>query len=163
MTKIVAFILFIVGFGLALNSYSQKNEPTLALHIELKSTSLNGFQMLIPQTIGEKTTHQLNKELIYPNACTIGEDGSAKKSFQTTVYPSISASVTRTSSDAIQLQWKTRQLKKMNTYTVDACSVESPSWAIEKHDEMVSLSEHATKIGDLTIQISTQVIGRTPP
>ena len=112
--------------------------------------------MLAPDILGASRTQRLSKDLTYNNACTLDKNGKPMVENTTAAYPRIAATITRISSDELLVEWKTRRLEKLATYTVDACTIEAPVWDVKEHSEKMRFSEAAIQIDGWTLELRTQ-------
>lgn len=117
------------------------------------------ISMAVPNTIGASHTQRLSKDITYRNACTLNKDGNPTLEKATFSYPRISATVTRVGSNELLVEWKTRELYKISTYTLDTCTVEAPMWNVKEHSSRMSMNDAGVKIDGWNLELTTQLPG----
>ncbi len=133
---------------------------TVSPHVVLSNTEdPTEISMLVPDTIGAVGTQRLSKDITYTNTCTLNNSGMPTAGRTTVTYPRVSASVTRVSTNEVLVEWKTRQLDKMSTYTMDACTIEAPLWVVKDHSQTVALDGAAQKADGWTLKLTTELPG----
>ena len=135
--------------------------PYVIIKNNVDSTEIS---MLAPDTLGASRTQRLSKDLTYNNTCTLDKSGNPIIEKTTAAYPRIAATLTRVSSEELLVEWKTRRLEKLTTYTVEACTIEAPVWDVKEHSRKIILSETSIQIDGWTLELRTQLpgIGATP-
>lgn len=133
---------------------------TVSPHVVLSNAQdPTEISMLVPDTIGAMGNQRLSKDITYTNTCTLDKDGKPTAGRTTVAYPRVSASVTRVSTNEVLVEWKTRHLDKMSTYTMDACTIEAPVWAVKDHSQTVTLDSAATTTDGWTLKLTTELPG----
>lgn len=133
---------------------------TATPHVILKNLAdPTEISMAVPDTIGASRTQRLSKDITYNNACTLDKAGAPTLEKATFAYPRVAATVTRVSSDELLVEWKTRELEKLSTYTMDACTIEAPMWSVKEHSKRMQLNDTSLQIDGWRLELSTQLPG----
>ena len=133
---------------------------TVTPHIVLtNSEDPTEISMALPDTIVASRTQRLSKDITYNNTCTLDKDGKPTFEKTTTPYPRVAATVTRVSTNELLVEWKTRQLDKLNTYTMDACTIEAPLWNVKEHSQRMLMNDASMTIDGWNLELSTQLPG----
>lgn len=133
---------------------------TVSPHVVLSNAQdPTEISMLVPDTIGAVGSQRLSNNITYTNTCTLDKDGTPTAGRTTVAYPRVSASVTRVSTNEVLVEWKTRNLDKMSTYTMDACTIEAPVWAVKDHSQTITLDNAATTTDGWTLKLTTELPG----
>ena len=135
---------------------------TVSPHVVLSNTEdPTEISMQVPDTIGAVGTQRLSKDITYTytNTCTLNKAGMPTPGRTTVAYPRVSASVTRVSTNEVLVEWKTRHLDKMSTYTMDACTIEAPLWVVKDHSQTVALDGTTKTTDGWTLKLTTELPG----
>lgn len=133
---------------------------TVSPHVVLSNTDdPTEISMVVPDTIGAVGTQRLSRDITYTNTCTLDKAGAPTAARTTVAYPRVSASVTRVSTNKVLVEWKTRNLDKMSTYTMDACTIEAPVWVVKDHSQTVTLDGAATTTDGWSLKLTTELPG----
>lgn len=133
---------------------------TVSPHVVLSNTEdPTEISMQVPDTIGAVGTQRLSKDITYTNTCTLNKAGMPTPGRTTVTYPRVSASVTRVSTNEVLVEWKTRHLDKMSTYTMDTCTIEAPLWVVKDHSQTVALDGTTKTTDGWTLKLTTELPG----
>lgn len=129
-------------------------------HLTLKNgDDPTEISMAVPDTIGASRTQRLSKDITYKNACSLDKHGKPTSEKATFTYPRVAATVTRLSTNELVVEWKTRELEKMSTYTMDACTIEAPIWRVGEHRQKMAMDDTKIHVEDWVVELSTTLPG----
>lgn len=113
--------------------------------------------MALPQTLGATNTQRLSKEVTYNEECTLEKDGLPVFTKRTITYPRVEATITRVSANNVSINWKSKDIAFMASYTEGACSVQAPVWTVDTGTHNVDLNNHTPEnIKGWLLKLSTQ-------
>lgn len=133
---------------------------TASPHLVLKNNhDATEISMAVPETIGSSRTQRLSNSITYHNACTLEKNGKLTLEKATFPYARVAATVTRVASNELLVEWKTRELEKLSTYAVEACTVEAPVWNVKEHSNRISMNDAAINVDGWQLELTTQLPG----